>query len=216
MDQSPTVAISLRCPRCDVHLPHHEPGPSSTNPFFPAADNVIHASYTSEGGLEPAIDLMPYITEEAYLLNHPETRLARAFQALCSEGDVDGTVSLIVSLQNQHEDEPDLMSVIHYRDPLAGNKSSLHLAVESGREEIALLLIWLCSTASTEWFAKSAREKAASAGIVRLNIHPNQDVRALQDEHGSTAGELARQLEGPWIPYLDAGLFNLSSTSSAD
>lgn len=153
------------------------------------------ANYTSEGGIEEGLDLMPSITEEAYLASHPEARPARAFHVMCSEGDSEGILMMLSSLQEAEGIEHDLIELLSYQDPLSNNKSGLHLAVEHGKEEVVLLLVWLCSTVSSELFPPHARQMAEASGIGRLNIGAGQDVRNLQDADGLTAGQLLHRTQ---------------------
>jgi hypothetical protein len=196
LDQSPTVALSLKCPSCGKGLAQNEPGPSATNAFLQAAGNTILANYTSEGGVEEGINLMPSITEEAYLISHPDARPARAFHVMCSEGDTEGIVMMLSSLQEAEGSESDLVELLRYQDPLANNKSGLHLAVEHSKEEVVILLIWLCSNAASESFPQHVRQVAEASGIGRLMVAPSQDVRSLPDANGLTAAGLAHRLQG--------------------
>lgn len=204
LDEASAVALSLRCPNCEASLATNAAGPSSTNPFYNSAGSAILAHYTNEGGVEPELDILPAITEEAYLDSNPETRPARAFQLMCAEGDVDGIVELLEALDE--DQDVDVTSLLRYQDPLSNMRSGLHLAVEKGQLDIALLLLWLCSTAPSEAFPGAARQMAEGLGLDRLPVGANGDIRALQDGRGFTAADLARQLQGPWGSFLDSGI----------
>ena len=143
---------------------------------------------------------MPSITEEAYLTSHPEARPARAFHVMCSEGDTEGILMMLSSLQETDGAESDLIALLCYQDPLADDKSGLHLAVGNGKEEVVLLLIWLCSNVPSEAFPQHAREMAEASGIGRLNAGPSQDVRSLRDTSGQTAGQLALHGQSARLP----------------
>jgi hypothetical protein len=65
-------------------------GPATTNPLLhrdPQNPQIL-TRYTNEGGVQDNLDILPLITEEAYLSEHPEAQQARAFMTLCSEGDI--------------------------------------------------------------------------------------------------------------------------------
>lgn len=207
LDESSVMALSLKCPNCEAYLPTNDSGPSATNRFSPSSGVAILAHYKNEGGFQPNLDILPAVTEEAYLANHPEARPARAFLVMCSEGDVNGIVDLLETVHGDEEAGIDLASVIQYQDPLSDMKSGLHLAVEQGQVEVALLLLWLCSTIANESFPEAARRMAETSGVGRLPIGPDGDIRKLKDSGGLTAERLALQLRGPWLEYLDKGLF---------
>lgn len=152
------------------------------------------------------MDILPTITEEAYLESHPEARPARAFQVMCSEGDVEGIAELLAGLDQDPDAGADIHSVLVYQDPLSGMKTGLHLAVEKQQVEVALLLLWLCSGVPTESFPPEARQTAESNGIGRLSVSPEGDIRQLQDSNGLTAGHIARELQGPWAVFVESGL----------
>lgn len=187
-------------------MPANEPGPSTTNPFLQSQGAVILAKYTNEGGVEPDLDILPAITEEAYLETNPEARPARAFQLMCSEGDVDGIVELLSNIDGSSEDDVDALSVLRYQDPLSDMKSGLHLSIEKGQIEVVLLLLWLCSAVPSEAFPDTARQTAETLGVGRLAVDAAGDIRGLKDVHGLTAEHRARQIQGPWLGFLDAGL----------
>ncbi|CAH0059288.1 unnamed protein product [Clonostachys solani] len=208
LDQAQTVALALKCPSCGTYLPENEAGPSSTNPLLPTAGTAILARYTNEGGVDPSLDILPSITEEAYLASHPETQPARAFHVMCGEGDPEAIVELLSSLSDtDDEEELGVLSVLRYQDPLAGMKSALHLAVERGQQEVAMLLLWLCSTANTESFPEASRQIVESAGLGRLSVGSDGDIRGLKDSRGLTAVELARQAQVLWAGFFESGLF---------
>ena len=206
MDEASTVALSLKCPGCESHLPVNAAGPSSTNAFLQSAsDTPILARYSNEGGVQENLDILPSITEEAYIQNNPEARPARAFHVMCSEGDVAGIVEL---LRDVHDEVGDIESLVRYQDPLAEMKSGLHLAVESRQEDVVWLLLWLSSTMSSESFPPPARQVAESMGLGRLTVQSDADIRALRDGHGQTAEALAQQNQAAWSRLLEYGAFS--------
>lgn len=207
LDDSSAMALSLKCPNCQAYLSTNDAGSSTINPFSSSPGAAILVRYKNEGGFQPDLDILPSIIEEAYLTNHPEARPARAFLSMCSEGDADGIVELLATVDGDEEAGLDLASVIKYQDPLSGMKSALHLAVEQGQVEVALLLLWLSSAIPSESFPDAARRVAESAGVGRLPVDSDEeDIRRLKDSNGLTPEHLARRLQGPWVGYLDAGL----------
>lgn len=174
---------------------------------------MVLANYTSEGGIEEGIDMMSAITEEAYLASNPDARPARAFHVMCSEGDTEGILMMLSTLQEAEGLKSDLIELLSYQDPLANNKSGLHLAVEHSREEVVLLLVWLCSNASSESFPPHARQMAEASGIGRLTVVPDQDVRSLKDAGGLTAGQVLRHTQGARLSAVTTDLLLPSSGS---
>ncbi|KAI0151270.1 hypothetical protein BJ166DRAFT_386676 [Pestalotiopsis sp. NC0098] len=220
MDHSSEVAMSLQCPACHGQLASNPAGPSVTNQFLHTSSGAkILTRYNNEGGLQEDLDILPEITEEAYLEANPEARPARAFHVMCSEGDVGGIVELLRALDRDHQqgagsssaedEEPsmDPMQLLRYQDPLNGSKSGLHLAVEKGQEEIVWLLLWLASPLSAEVFPPAAVEAAHAMGLQRPATAPANDIRLLQDESGRTAESVAAGMDGIWNAALEAGAF---------
>ncbi|KAI6779477.1 RING protein [Emericellopsis cladophorae] len=167
----------------------------------------VFARYTNEGGLQPNLDILPAITEEAYLLNQPEARPARAFQVMCAEGDIEGMVELLAALDEDEDEIASATSILQYQDPLSGQKSSLHIAVENAQVDVAMLLLWLSSTAPPEAFPDVARQTAERFGLSRLTAQTG-DIRLLHDSNGLTAEQYAQRTSGPLAPLLVSGLLS--------
>ncbi|KAK1990471.1 hypothetical protein LX36DRAFT_405589 [Colletotrichum falcatum] len=208
LDLSQEIAISLNCPSCQKYLPSNAQGPSVTNPFLhtPPATAII-TRYVNEGGLQDALDILPNITEEAYLASNPDARPARAYHLMCAEGDVQGVVDL---LQDANEelagDVSQLAQLIRYQDPLAGGMSALHLALDKEHQEVVWLLLWIASPLPTDLFPLSARQAAEALQIVRLTNDAAQDIRALRTDAGQTAEDVARAKPARWGALVDAGI----------
>ncbi|ORY65248.1 uncharacterized protein BCR38DRAFT_342145 [Pseudomassariella vexata] len=208
LDQSSEIAISLKCPACQSQIAANSAGPSVTNPFLHAASGVtILTKYTNEGGVQEDFDILPSITEEAYLEANPEARPARAYHIMCSEGDTEGIVDLLRDAETGESDEPVMATaqLLRYQDPLANNKSGLHLAIEKGHEQVVWLLLWLSSSLPADVFPEPAVAAAQSLGLQRPHTAPMDDIRALQDEHGRTAEAVAVEMDGIWTAMLEAG-----------
>ncbi|KAI0813313.1 hypothetical protein GGR55DRAFT_569534 [Xylaria sp. FL0064] len=219
LDQSSDVAISLKCPSCQSPLAENSAGPSVMNSFLQSTSGVsILTRYTNEGGVQEGLDILPAITEEAYLEANPQARPARAFHVMCSEGDVDGIVDLLRDIEQGdgggEEGEPvlPLAELIRYQDPLANMKSGLHLAIEQGREEVAWLLLWLASPLRTDAFPAPLREIAQAMGLQRPVTPPSDDIRALKDDQGRAAETIAAEREGPWVTLLQSNVLHPGSS----
>ena len=224
LDQSSGVAISLKCPSCQFPLAQNSAGPSVTNPFLQSTSGVsILTRYVNEGGVQDELDVLPAVTEEAYLAANPQARPARAFHVMCSEGDVDGIVDLLRDIEQgggkdgdgDEEGKPTLTpaQLIRYQDPLANMKSGLHFAIEQGREEVVWLLLWLASPLRTDAFPGPLREIAQAMGLQRPVTPPSEDIRALQDDRGRTAETIAaEQREGAWAALLQFNVLHPGSS----
>ncbi|KAI1366196.1 hypothetical protein F5Y08DRAFT_337954 [Xylaria arbuscula] len=220
LDQSSDVAITLKCPSCQFPLAQNNAGPSVTNPFLQSTSGVsILTRYVNEGGVQDELDILPAVTEEAYLAANPQARPARAFHVLCSEGDVDGIVDLLRDIEQGEDedgddDEPRLTptQLIRYQDPLANMKSGLHLAIEQGREEVVWLLLWLASPLRTDAFPRPLREIALALGLQRPVTPPSDDIRALQDDQGRAAETIAAEGEGLWATLLQSNVLHPGSS----
>ncbi|KAI2638800.1 hypothetical protein GGS26DRAFT_358424 [Hypomontagnella submonticulosa] len=211
LDQAAELAISLKCPTCDTELAANIAGPSSTNQFLPSTHGAtILTRYTNEGGVQENYDILPAITEEAYLEANPEARPARAYHVMCSEGDVEGIVELLRDAEQADADEPMMNSsqLIRYQDPLGDSKTGLHLAVERGQEEVIWLLLWIASTLPTGAFPEPAVQTAQAMGIQRPSTLASEDIRALTDNQGRTAEAVAAQMGGIWTQVVESGVLH--------
>ncbi|UNI15602.1 hypothetical protein JDV02_002122 [Purpureocillium takamizusanense] len=203
MDEASSIALSLKCPSCEAYLPVNNAGPSASNQFMEAASGApILARYSNEGGVQENLDILPSLTEEAYIQNNPEARPARALHVMCAEGDVAGIVEL---LRDVHDEVSDVGSLVRYQDPLAEMKTGLHLAVSNRQEEAVWLLLWLSSPMPSQSFPPPARQVAESMGLGRLNVQPDADIRALRDAQGRTAEDVAQDDPETWRILLEAG-----------
>ncbi|RYP18110.1 hypothetical protein DL765_004122 [Monosporascus sp. GIB2] len=211
LDQSTEVAVSLKCPSCGTQLAANAAGPSVMNPFLHSSPEVsIPTRYTSEGGVDENLDILPTITEEAYLAANPEARPARAYHVMCAEGDVEGIIELLRDAEQGDGEEPAMAApqLIRYQDPLANMKSGLHLAMERGQEEVVWLLLWMASTLPTHAFPEAAVQAAQAVGIQRLETSPSKDIRALKDGSGRSAEDVAAEMDGVWAALLQAGVLH--------
>ncbi|KAH6613739.1 hypothetical protein B0J18DRAFT_63318 [Chaetomium sp. MPI-SDFR-AT-0129] len=246
LEESSHVTTALTCPACNTHLPTNVPAAAGTGssssslsanvqPTQPTPHIPTH--YTNEGGAQPNLDIYPTLLEESYLSAHPEARPARAFHTLAAEGQVQGMVELLQSLEsNPHGSDDDddnegkdddydqgdtdidtlnAAQLLAWRDPLNGLRSALHVALEAQQEEAVWLLLWLGSGARAEDFPPAVVQVVeGTLGLARLLFLPEgerlpgtEDVRTVRDERGRTAGDVCLELGGPWVRLVEGGLF---------
>lgn len=185
MDEAAGIIQSLQCPSCSAGICNQSPGSSSSSSVDPAEINV---AYTNEGGLQPELGIMQSLKEEAYVQCHPEAVPARAFALMCTEGDIEGLLELLI---HASQEDIDVGTIVRYQDPLSNMNSALHLAVEEGHEEVTWLLLWLSSTLASESFPEEVVNTAKSIGLGRLETDRSKDLRMAQDAAGSTAADVA-------------------------
>lgn len=205
LDQASHIALNLTCPSCDAHLVSNTAGPSVTNPVFHTsqAQPAIICRYESDGGVEENYNILPTLTEEAYLESHPHERRSRAFLTICGEGDVLGAIELLKDAAAKGED---VRAIVLYRDSLANGKSALHLAVEKGQEEAVWLLLYLGSPKlSLDSFPQEAIAAAQSMGLDRMPPR-GEDIVSLRDEGGVSVEDYAREMAGIWDRLVAAGV----------
>lgn len=159
--------------------------------------------YSSEGGQAEPVDLLPIVQEEAHLSSHPEERPARALHTMVAEGDVEG----IVELLRDAESETERSALLSYRDPLAGGRNALHVAVEHGKPDAFWLLLWVASGLPTDNFSTEMRQ---TMGSIRLERGRGEDLRFVKDVEGRTPGDYATA-SGLWDEWVDGGIFLLRS-----
>lgn len=128
---------------------------------------------------------------------------------MCAEGDVAGIVELLDDASHElGSDKLQLGHLIRYRDPLAGGKSGLHLAIEHGQQQVVWLLLWLASSLSIDAFPLEARHEAKSLGIERLDV-AGEDIRGLRTDDEQLADDIARTMPGQWATLLASGVLRL-------
>ncbi|KAK3682183.1 hypothetical protein B0T22DRAFT_278694 [Podospora appendiculata] len=211
LDQAAEVALSLRCPSCNAYLPSNAPGHAVTNPFRPSSQATpILTRYTNEGGVEDALDILPALTEEAFIASHPEARPARAMHTMAAEGDVTGIVELLSSVSADDDVDLSAEQLLSWTDPLEGGRSALHIAIEAQREEVFWLLLWLGSGLKTEMFPANVVQTAQAMGLRgRREVVPReQDVRFVVDERGRSPMDVCWEVGPPWSHYAESGLFH--------
>ncbi|KAK3956776.1 hypothetical protein QBC32DRAFT_87828 [Pseudoneurospora amorphoporcata] len=226
MDLSSTVALSLRCPSCDTYLPSNTLSGSSNQPSIPiSATNTllptsqglaILCEYHNEGGLQSSLDILPSLTEEAYLSSNPSARPARALHTMASEGDFAGIIELLTDVAASDPSDEDggagitPSELLTFRDPLNEGKTALHLAVENRREEVFWLLLWLGSGLPTDMFPEEVVQVANGVGVGerREQVGQEEDVRWVRDERGRSVKEVCEEVGGRWWEMTVGGLFD--------
>ena len=211
MDQATQVALSLKCPNCESYLPTNEAGPSITNPFLHTSPGAsIQAKYSNEGGSEQVLDILPNITEEAYIEIHPEARPARALHIMCAEGDVEGIAQLLKDIGDDEGIDPG--TLIRFQNSLADDKSGLHLAVENSQDDVIWLMLWLSSSLPLDAFSQRVQEVARSRGVDRIDTSEANDIRALKDSSGKTAEDRFREKHGDQSVFMKQRLLSPSKS----
>lgn len=193
LDESPQIFPSLTCPSCSTQLS------SSESP-------QVLTRYHNEGGIQDNLDIFPLIREEAYLSANPAARPARAYLTMCAEGDVGGIVELLNAIE-EDSDEGDMSpaELLRYQDPLDGNKTGLHVAVEKNQQEAVWLLLWLASEYPTSAFPEEVSQAAQVMGAGRGTAR-GHDIRTLRDEQGRSAEDVAGSMGNTWAGLLGAGV----------
>lgn len=207
LDQSPEVLSTLKCPSCGTYLPTSSSSGSSSS----AEQGLkIPTLYTNEGGPQPELDILPLIREEAYLGAHPEARPARAMHTMASEGDASGIISLLADIENDSDIDMTTAQLLPWSDPLNDGKSAIHVAIESGQEEVFWMLLWLGSNVSSNVFPSAVIQAAGAMGLTRRDhVSEGEDVRFVRDEQGRTAKEVCAQMgKAPWTGFAEGVLFN--------
>ncbi|XDG04301.1 hypothetical protein ABKA04_003916 [Annulohypoxylon sp. FPYF3050] len=213
MDRAAELAKSMKCPICDAEIATRTGGPSTSNPFVQSVPGAaILTRYTNEGGIQEDYDILPEVTEEAYVGANPEVLPARAFHVLCGDGDIDNILEILRDAEGSQAERMEgnelklsAAQIIRYQDPFEDSKSGLHMAVEKGQEEVVWLLLWMASTLPTESFPGPAVQAARAMGIERPSMLNSEDIRTLKDNQGRTAEAVAAQMGGLWTAILQSG-----------
>lgn len=194
------------CPHCSAEL-------LTTNA---AGIQQLLCTLNNEGGLQPDLDILPLLSEEAYLKTYPEERRCRAFLEFCREGDLqaiiemlqdsgedDGAEEQVVEDENGQKREVDML---RYQDPLGEMQSGLHAAISAGSREVAWLLLLLASRLDLQSFPPEVFQEAGALGVMRddSEVAEKVDIRVLKDTDGQTAADLAKSnvIFTGWEKYL--------------
>lgn len=171
------------------------------------------------------------LTEECYLKTFPDERRARAFLEFCREGDIEAIVDLLgdedvdeegdeegdgavegcedhgksEEVEKDEELKENRIDVLRYQDATNSMVSALHVAVKHGRVEVAWLLLFLASILPTSDFPMEVLQAAEQLHLSREEQSDKIDIRALKDEQGMTAADVATVLGGVWNDWLESG-----------
>jgi hypothetical protein len=88
-------------------------------------------------------------------------------------------------------------------------KSSLHVAVECGKEDVVWLLLWLGSGIATEAFPRGVRDVAEGLGLGRETA-VGEDIRGMRDSEGATAEMVATRLQSVSQSLLESKILRTS------
>ncbi|KAH8685929.1 hypothetical protein BGZ60DRAFT_104378 [Tricladium varicosporioides] len=209
LDKSPSISMSLQCPSCNTSIVSQLAGPSATYTLPPGGRSQqpqLLVCYQNEGGIQNHLDILPLVTEEAYLDAHPAERPARAFMILCGEGDVAGIVELLGAIEEDRDEEDMSPSdLLRYQDPIYENKTGLHVAVEKRQQEVVWLLLWLASHLQTEVFPEEVIEAAQNLDASR-KFAVGADIRGFRDDQHRNAEDIARNMPTVWGGLVGAGI----------
>jgi hypothetical protein len=152
---------------------------------------------------------------------------------LIEQGDIEGAVGLWRDVEGGHSDSDEdddmvegddagdggqaagrvtmtVSQLIRWQDTLNSDRSALHVAVAADQEEMAWLLLWIGSTLRHGTYPAEAVEGARRLGLDNPPVvERGDDIRALKDRQGRTAGDLAAA-KGPqsvWGRMVRAGVF---------
>ncbi|KZF20132.1 hypothetical protein L228DRAFT_241317 [Xylona heveae TC161] len=168
----------------------------------------------NEGGVQEGLDILPLLTEEAYLNTHPGERKGRAFLEFCREGDIEAIVDLLGDIEEDNDGEEIQqgaeesgapIDVLRYQDPIGGFNSALHVAVLSEKVEVAWLLLLVASNLEPQIFPNQVLQAAEQFGLFREDQSGKLDIRALRDAEDRTAEEVAASVGGVWRDWLGTG-----------
>jgi hypothetical protein len=191
------------CAKCEKKLVH----------VTTTGERQILCNLTNEGGLQQAIDILPFLKEEIYLRTFPEALKARAFLVYCQEGDVEAIVDLLhnASAEEHVVDETDdgdsgkKIDILRYQDYLGSMGTGLHAAIANGRVEVAWLLLFLASNLETSQFPDKILRLADQLGVQRDCQDGKVDIRDLENDEGLTPAHTARGVRGIWTEWLASG-----------
>lgn len=167
----------------------------------------------NEGGVQKDLDILPLLTEEAYLKTYPEERKARAFLEFCREGDLQSIIGMLQddddeedeAIEDEHGEKKQI-DILRYQDPLGDMQSALHAAVQGGSREVAWLLLLLASNLDFSQFPALVFQEAAAIGIMRPEDQEGKaDIRSFKDVKGKTAEQLATEMGGVWVGWPGTG-----------
>ncbi|GAB7360477.1 hypothetical protein MBLNU230_g8428t1 [Neophaeotheca triangularis] len=215
-----------KCPSCSANItstPSATASSSSSTPSQEPKQQVL-VTLHNEGGVQENLDILPILTEEAYLRAYPEERRSRAFLEFCREGDHRAVIDVLTRPQGDEDEDDDdegdvdmsspntLVNskspdqILRYQDPLAHGQSGLHAAAANGHREVAWLLLLLASEVPEMEFPALVFQEAAALGVMRESQEGKADIRGLRDEFGRSAEDVARESgSAVWQGWIGSG-----------
>ena len=206
------------CPNCRKNIatdsnhlssgtgPSHATAETESNP-------VVLCTIHNEGGIQLDFDILPIAIEECYLRTYPEKRIGRAYLEFCREGDVDAILCLIRDQRVQAvegEEQTESLDVLRYTGKFAEvDGSGLHVAIRSGQEEVAWLLLGIGTNIEWEKFPKVVRTAFDAQGFGEADRTSGEDIRQLKDSMERLPESVAREVGAPWAKMLDAGFLTV-------
>lgn len=202
----------MTCPHCKTPLATPDDGPLLPNTIIPAATGLkMMAKYSRDDGAMEELDMLPFLTEEAMIITHPNTARAHALHDYCASGDLPGISKCLMEAELLHGGAAGKSmspaELLAWRDPLDMGRSCLHAAVVNAQRETAWLLLYVASTLPDAYFSPEVLHALADLGVSRWpEFDASQDVRALVDLRGDTPETLALGMGAAWLPELELGV----------
>jgi hypothetical protein len=151
-------------------------------------------------------DILPTATEEAYLRAYPEERKGHAYLQFCREGDIDAIIHMIKDVDEEDEDDDDESDVLGYSGTFEGIEGSgLHVAIRYQQQEVAWLLLALGSQLEWSKFPDVVLQAMQGLGLRKEDRKAQSEIRSLKDSSGRTPADLAKEVGGLWIEWLNKG-----------
>ncbi|KAL6712862.1 hypothetical protein ACLMJK_009574 [Lecanora helva] len=174
----------------------------------------------NEGGQQQGVNILPMVTEEAYLRAYPEERRCQAFLDFCGQGDIEVLVG-VFQVDEEDDDKIDEedgdddmqraehvagLDILRYQNHAAGSLSTgLHIAVRENRFEVAWLLLLLASTLTVSQFPSPVLQAAQGFNLQRDDQSGKIDIRSLKDSDGKTPEQRAIEMGGDWVEWVQSG-----------
>ena len=186
------------CPHCSTPL-------SSLNA---KGEHQDICTVRNEGGMQESFDILPSATDEAYLRTYPEERKGHAYLDFCRMGDIDALIHLIRSGSSEEDDSEasaGSLDILRYTGSFEGIEGSgLHVAIRSGQQEVAWLMLLLGSSLDWSEFPPLVMRAMESTGLSKDDRSSKPDIRALKDNEGKTAAAVAKEIGGVWIDWSNS------------
>ncbi|KAK5048212.1 hypothetical protein LTR84_005882 [Exophiala bonariae] len=188
-----------QCPTCDKNI----------SSLSSSGDQQVLVTLRNEGGLQTDYDILPTATEEAYLRAYPEERKGHAYLQFCKEGDIDAIIHMIKDvdeLEQEDDDEQEDTDVLGYSGTFEGIEGSgLHVAIRYQQQEVAWLLLALGSQLDWSRFPNVVLQAMHGLGLQKEDRKAQSEIRNIKDSSGRTPVDLAKEVGGVWVDWLNEG-----------